>query len=210
MGLLLINAYKIYCSVMDEADIPRNARRTHYQFILEIATAWIDLKEKKINLIKKEAKHHFEEKNPSKDAAATQTTTHAADDDDIVIINAITESSLQWNESLSCWLWPEPTSPSPSLPHSLTPKRSKPQAPGYLAMPSPICSPVKGSIILNFSTAQNLLTARLPSVLSTTGLIMTCNIKMALSIVATVMSTFASIFSNSSKKREIWLKTRKN
>jgi hypothetical protein len=44
MEVLLTNAYLVYCSVMDEAGVERAQRRTHYQFLLEIAVAWIDLK----------------------------------------------------------------------------------------------------------------------------------------------------------------------
>jgi hypothetical protein len=45
MEVLLTNAYLVYCSVMDEAGVERAQRRTHYQFLLEIAVAWIDLRE---------------------------------------------------------------------------------------------------------------------------------------------------------------------
>jgi hypothetical protein len=45
MGVLLTNAYLVYCSVLDEAGVERRLRKTHYQFLLDIATSWIDLKE---------------------------------------------------------------------------------------------------------------------------------------------------------------------
>jgi hypothetical protein len=58
MEVLLTNAYLVYCSVMDEAGVERAQRRTHYQFLLEIAVAWIDLRETDIrDVVKASAKH---------------------------------------------------------------------------------------------------------------------------------------------------------
>jgi hypothetical protein len=55
MEVLLTNAYLVYCSVMDEAGVERAQRRTHYQFLLEIAVAWIDLQEPDIRDVVKAA-----------------------------------------------------------------------------------------------------------------------------------------------------------
>jgi hypothetical protein len=55
MEVLLTNAYLVYCSVMDEAGVGRAQRRTHYQFLLEIAVPWIDLTEPDIRDVVKAA-----------------------------------------------------------------------------------------------------------------------------------------------------------
>ena len=41
-GALITNAYIFYCRVMEDAGIPRSQRLTHYEFLLAVATDWID------------------------------------------------------------------------------------------------------------------------------------------------------------------------
>ena len=41
-GVMVVNAYVVYCSVMEEAKVPKRQRLTHYQFRLAIARIWID------------------------------------------------------------------------------------------------------------------------------------------------------------------------
>ena len=44
-GVLLTNAYKVYCCVMDDNNVPNSQRLSHYDFLHEIAVAWIDIDE---------------------------------------------------------------------------------------------------------------------------------------------------------------------
>ena len=41
-GVPLTNAYKVYFCVQDDARITVSERLTHYEFILSVATDWID------------------------------------------------------------------------------------------------------------------------------------------------------------------------
>ena len=42
-GVLMVNAYKSYTSLMDQPNVPKSERLTHYEFRLHVARAWIDL-----------------------------------------------------------------------------------------------------------------------------------------------------------------------
>mgnify|MGYP000036765968 CR=1 FL=1 len=48
LGMLLTNSYKRYTTLMDQENVPRSARHTHYDYLLSIATAWIDRNEEDI------------------------------------------------------------------------------------------------------------------------------------------------------------------
>ena len=41
-GVLLVNAYKSYTSLMDKHNVPASERLTHYEFRLAVARVWID------------------------------------------------------------------------------------------------------------------------------------------------------------------------
>ena len=42
-GVLLVNAYKTYTSLMDQHNVPKANRLTHYEFRLAVARVWIDV-----------------------------------------------------------------------------------------------------------------------------------------------------------------------
>jgi len=65
MGVLLTNAYKCYTRVMDSENVPQSQRLTHYDFLLSIATAWIDRGEDDIRHIARlRARKRKRELNP--------------------------------------------------------------------------------------------------------------------------------------------------
>jgi hypothetical protein len=79
MGVLLTNAYLVYCSVMDEAGVERKLRKTHYQFLLDVATSWIDLQETDIrDVVRASAKRQKATASESSPIPATPLTTAAA------------------------------------------------------------------------------------------------------------------------------------
>ena len=69
MGVLITNSYVVYRKEQDAANVPRNSRLTHYQFLLSIATAWIDKEETDIRTIQRQKKTRQQAKK--KNAAPT-------------------------------------------------------------------------------------------------------------------------------------------
>jgi len=51
MGVLLTNAYILYCRVQEEGYVQKKIRITHYDFLLSIARAWIDRDETDIRMV---------------------------------------------------------------------------------------------------------------------------------------------------------------
>jgi hypothetical protein len=92
MGVLLTNAYLVYCSVLEEAGVERRLRKTHYQFLLDVATSWIDLKEPDIRDVFKASAKHIKR---AATVAASASTTDNADD------NTATPSSTSNNRRRS-------------------------------------------------------------------------------------------------------------
>ena len=52
-GVLLTNAYLVYCRVQEEAGVPKKDWMTHYDFLLSIATAWVDSNETDIRCLRR-------------------------------------------------------------------------------------------------------------------------------------------------------------
>jgi len=52
-GVLITNAYIVYCHVMKEANVPKSQTLTHYDFLHSLATAWIDSDEEDIRSLRR-------------------------------------------------------------------------------------------------------------------------------------------------------------
>jgi hypothetical protein len=155
MGVLLTNAYLVYCSVMDEAGVETKNRRTHYQFLLEVATSWIDLKEPDIRTIVKASGKRIK---GSINAAVAAPTVDLTQEDDCQS-DARTPSMSTRGRKLTPTLSPPPSSllvrcsrrarPETTSPCP-TPKRAK-YADNQVPTPLPItpnqCNSVKDSYL---------------------------------------------------------------
>ena len=49
----MTNSYKVYCRVMDDAGVSVSQRLSHYDYLLSIATAWIDREEEDVRQIRR-------------------------------------------------------------------------------------------------------------------------------------------------------------
>ena len=73
--------------VIDEAGVESKRRKTHYQFLLEIATAWIDLREPDIrNLVRASGKCMKAAAHASEANVVTVNSNNDDTDEDVMVI----------------------------------------------------------------------------------------------------------------------------
>jgi len=53
MGVLLTNAYLVYRKLQDDAGVPNSRRLSHYDFLLEVGTAWVSANEEDIRQVRR-------------------------------------------------------------------------------------------------------------------------------------------------------------
>jgi len=78
LGVLLTNAYVMYCRVQEEGNVPKKDRLTHYDFLLSVARAWIDRDETDIRVVRRLQEKKRKQRVLANQCAATQPTTSPA------------------------------------------------------------------------------------------------------------------------------------
>jgi hypothetical protein len=140
MGVLLTNAYLVYCSVMDEAGVERKLRKTHYEFLLDVATSWIDLQETDIREVAKASGKRIKR---ACDAAVDMPDTMITATNSLTMASSINSANDDKSTRRLQRSWPEAISPTVA---TKSPARKRARiTPRQLSTPSSsVASPKEG------------------------------------------------------------------